>query len=228
MQLDADPRSRIALNVTRTRITVLAFNLTIITLMLSGRFGDLAATPQGAIEHFPTSIALFIGFCMTFVGLIWFLLSQELDVDGLSKPMPFVLGSISAYLALSQTVTAFMHEYILRIITTMAAVYVEMATSDAFATPAEMPGTRGLIVLSIFGGTIWAWMMYVGPLLVSLRVSRDHVSLRLLLGYYVFMQLLIAWIHARAWQVSAIGDGEQPGLFGLYLLQFIQPVLWFR
>lgn len=107
--------TEIALNVTRTRVTVLGFNLTIIALMLSllktrGATADLSVT-----AHLSSSVALFVGFCLTLLGL-WLLLdSQKLDAEGLSRPWPFTLGAITTYLALSQTVTAFMHEYLVGI-----------------------------------------------------------------------------------------------------------------
>ncbi len=97
----------VALNVTRTRVTVLVFNLSIISFMLS-----MLKTSTG-LEHLSTSVALFLGFCLTLLGLWLLLYSQSWDKLGLSRPWPFVLGSMTTYLALSQTVTAFMHEYLL-------------------------------------------------------------------------------------------------------------------
>jgi hypothetical protein len=99
----------IALNVTRTRVTVLVFNLTVISVMLSilaarGTTGDQAVT-----AHLTSFVALFVGFCLTILGIFWLLTSQDWDAQGLSRPRPFTLGAMTTYLALSQTVTAFMH-----------------------------------------------------------------------------------------------------------------------
>lgn len=106
--------TEIALNVTRTRVTVLVFNLTVIALMLSIMAARSLSTDHSVTVHLTSSVALYIGFCLTILGIYVLLSSQNLDAQGLSRPVPFTLGSITSYLALSQTVTAFMHEYLLQ------------------------------------------------------------------------------------------------------------------
>ena len=98
----------IALNVTRTRVTVLVFNLTIISFMFS-----ILATKHspGGLSQLSTSVALFMGFCLTLLGLWLLLYSQNWDELGLSRPLPFTLGAMTVYLALSQTITYLMQSY---------------------------------------------------------------------------------------------------------------------
>jgi hypothetical protein len=111
--LGSDTGIGIALNVTRTRVTVLVFNLTIISLMLSTIVPRGGAAGYHSIAHLTSYASLFVGFCLTLVGILWLLFSQNLDPQGLSRPWPFVLGTVTTHLAVSQTVTAFMHEYLL-------------------------------------------------------------------------------------------------------------------
>ena len=113
MAVEQDKKNLIALNVTRTRITVLVFNLTIIAFMFSMLKASGASADHVSAAHLTSSLALFTGFCLTLLGLWWLLFSQNLDAEGLSHPFPFTLGSIATYIALSQTTTAFMHEYLL-------------------------------------------------------------------------------------------------------------------
>jgi hypothetical protein len=113
--LESNTGTEIALNVTRTRVTVLVFNLTIISLMLSMIFANGGTGEHQGTAHLTSSVALFVGFCLTLVGIFLLLFSQNLDAQGLSRPWSFTLGAMTTYLSLSQTVTAFMHEYLLRL-----------------------------------------------------------------------------------------------------------------
>ena len=89
----------IALNVTRTRVTVLAFNLTIISVMLSLKATSGEFTRNDALlQHLPSTVALFVGFCVTLLGLWWLLVSQNQDEQGLSGPWPFTFGAVTTYL----------------------------------------------------------------------------------------------------------------------------------
>ena len=86
MPSDRNTSAGIATNVTRTRVTVLVFNLTIITFMYSMLVkGDAA---PGHLNHLSSSIALFTGFCLTLLGLWLLLWSQDWDAEGLSRPRP--------------------------------------------------------------------------------------------------------------------------------------------
>ena len=121
MASDQHGGTLVALNVTRTRVTVLAFNLTIISVMLSIKVAGGELGQHGLLAHLSSTAALFVGFCLTLLGLWWLLLSQNLDAEGLSQPWPFTLGAITVYLALSQTVTAFMHDYLVAVKTGIQA-----------------------------------------------------------------------------------------------------------
>ena len=80
----------IALNVTRTRVTLLTFNLTIISVMLSMLGGRGTVANQAVLAHLTSSVALFTGFYLTLLGLYWLLSSQDWDEQGLSHLLGFV------------------------------------------------------------------------------------------------------------------------------------------
>ena len=136
-----DRSAEIALNITRTRVTVAVFNLTIISLMLSIIKSRGATADHNAIEHLTSSTALFIGFCLTLLGIWWLLGSQNYDANGLSRPMPFALGTITTWLAISQTVTAFMHEYLVGIKSVVEA-----------SRPGVTEETQSLVQIHALGG----------------------------------------------------------------------------
>ena len=87
-------KNGIALNITRTRVTVLVFNLTIILLVCP--LLAIKHSPYNGLSQLSTSVALFMGFCLTLLGLWLLLFSQNWGEVGLSRPVPFKL-QISIY-----------------------------------------------------------------------------------------------------------------------------------
>lgn len=218
----------VALNVTRTRVTVLAFNLTIISVMLSIKVTGGELGQQGVLAHLSSTAALFVGFCLTLLGLWWLLVSQNLDAEGLSHPWSFTLGSITVYLALSQTVTAFMHEYLLTVKTSIEMVLPAAVKEPQLLAQYEAFGNSALLILLGIGGAAWVLMTYVAPLVTVLRSPVHRRGRWLLAGYYVALQAPIHWVYANAWYLATVPSGRSESLSVLFALQYMQPVLWFR
>ncbi len=150
-------------------MTVLAFNLTIIFVMLMIKVGKGDITDQEVLPHLSGTVALFAGFCITVLGLWWLLISQNQDTQGSSKPWPFPFGSITAYLALSQTTSAFMHEYLLGLKTGIHCA--EQATSGFVPglIGHDSLGHTAWLVLLVMGAATWFLITYAAPLMTVLR-----------------------------------------------------------
>ena len=228
MAVEQDKTNQIALNVTRTRVTVLVFNLTIIAFMFSMLKASGASADHVAAAHLTSSAALFMGFCLTLLGLLWLLASQNLDAEGLSRPWPFTLGAITTYLALSQTITAFMHEYLLGVESAVEAARPGVAESAQSLIRLDALGDTALLILLVMGGGIWILITYVGPLLAGLRSPVGGNRRWVFAGYYFVLQVPIYWVYARAWHSQYIPADQSTSMLGVFLLQFIQPLLWFR
>ena len=228
MAVEQDKTNQIALNVTRTRVTVLVFNLTIIAFMFSILKASGASDDHVAAAHLTSSAALFVGFCLTLLGLLWLLSSQNLDAEGLSRPWPFTLGAITTYLALSQTITAFMHEYLLGVESAVEAARPGVAESAQSLIRLDALGDTALLILLVMGGGIWILITYVGPLLAGLRSPVGGNRRWVFAGYYFVLQVPIYWVYARAWHLHYIPADQPTSMLGVFLLQFIQPLLWFR
>ena len=228
MAVEQDKTNQIALNVTRTRVTVLVFNLTIIAFMFSILKASGASADHVAAAHLTSSAALFVGFCLTLLGLLWLLSSQNLDAEGLSRPWPFTLGAITTYLALSQTITAFMHEYLLGVESAVEAARPGVAESAQSLIRLDALGDTALLILLVMGGGIWILITYVGPLLAGLRSPVGGNRRWVFAGYYFVLQVPIYWVYARAWHLHYIPADQPTSMLGVFLLQFIQPLLWFR
>ena len=228
MAVEQDKTNQIALNVTRTRVTVLVFNLTIIAFMFSILKASGASADHVAAAHLTSSAALFTGFCLTLLGLLWLLTSQNLDAEGLSRPWPFTLGAITTYLALSQTITAFMHEYLLGVESAVEAARPGVAESAQSLLRLDALGDTALLILLVMGGGIWILITYVGPLLAGLRSPVGGNRRWVFAGYYFVLQVPIYWVYARAWHLQYIPADQSTSMLGVFLLQFIQPLLWYR
>jgi hypothetical protein len=228
MAVEQDRRIEIALNVTRSRVTVLVFNLTIIAFMFSILKAGSTSADSVTTVHLTSSVALFTGFCLTLLGLFLLLLSQNLDTEGLSRPFPFTLGSLTTYLALSQTVTAFMHEYLLAAESKVTASRPDVAESAQSLVRADALGDAALLILFVMAASIWILITYVGPLTAILR-NPDRGNRRwIFAGYYFALQVPIYWVYARAWHLQHVQADQPTNMLSLFALQFVQPLLWFR
>ncbi len=218
----------IALNVTRTRVTVLVFNLTVICVMLSILVAGRENGEFGPITHLTTFVALFVGFCLTILGLFWLLSSQRLDAQGLSHPRPFALGTITTYLSLSQTITAFMHEYLVGFKSAADAALPGVAEGARTGILPDALGDIVLLVLLVMGGGIWVLTTYIAPLRVCFRISAHHGHLWLFVAYYFVLLVPVYWVYSKAWHLQYAPADHSMDMLLLFVLQFVQPLLWFR
>ena len=228
MAVGQDRRVEIALNVTRTRVTVLVFNLTIIAFMFSMLKTSGASADHLTTAHLTSSLALFTGFCLTLLGLWLLLFSQNLDVEGLSRPFPFTLGSITVYAALSQTTTAFMHEYLLVVWSMVEAAQPGIAESAQNLIRFDALGDTALLILLVMGGGVWILTTYVGPLAAILTAPVRSDRRWVFVGYYFVLQVPIYWVYARAWHLQYVPADQPTNMLSLFALQFLQPLLWLR
>lgn len=228
MTSDEDKSTDIAINVGRTWVTVLGFNLTIIALMLSIMAAQGKIIEHDVREHLTSFTSLFVGFCLTILGLFWLLSSQNFDAKGMIRPWLFALGSITAYLALSQTVTTFMHEYLLGVASVAEVLQPTAVESAQSLRRDETFNDAALVLLFIMGGAIWALANYVGPLIVGLKCPVSTGWRWGFAGYYLALQIPIYSIYARAYELQYELSDQPASTLNLFVLQFLQPLLWFR
>lgn len=227
MASSPDENTEIALNVTRTRVTVLAFNLTIIAFLLPIARSPGAPAGQPAAAQLTSSVALFMGFCLTLLGLSLLLSSQNWDVKGRSRPWPFIVGTVTTYLALSQTITAFMHQYLPEIRTALEASRLAVGGSPQNLGRLGALGDASLLVLLAMGAALWVLVTYVAPLYACSKSPVGAGRRWAVAGYYVALLVPINWVYASAWHVQYVSLDEPVNLVALFALQFIQPALWF-
>ena len=229
MILKQDTSTKIALNVTRTLVTVLGFNLMVIAFMFSNVVTVDASADRDTIANLTSNAALFVGFCLTLLGVLWLLSSQNWDAKGLCRPFPFTMGSITAYLAVSQTVTAFMHEHLLKLKSAADAAQPGVAVSGTWSHAGfDALGRIPLLFLLVMGGTMWVLVTYAGPLFAGLKSPIRRSRGWVFAGYYFALQVPIYWLYARAWKLQYVSEDQPTHMLNLFAVQFFQPLLWFQ
>ena len=229
MALTQRETTAIALNVTRTRVTVLAFNLTIISVMLSLKATSGEFTRHDAVlQHLPSTVALFVGFCVTLLGLWWLLVSQNQDEQGLSRPWPFTFGAVTTYLALSQTTSAFMQEYLGGVKAAIHAAEKSVSGSVPGLLGHESLGHTAALTLLTMGAVTWFLVTYAAPLVAVVRGPLAGRRAWVFPVYYLVIQVPVFWVYAWTWHIASLAKGAETNLVNAFALQFVQPVLWFR
>lgn len=219
----------IALNITRTFVTVLGFNLMVTAFMLSIMVTGDASGDHDTIASLTSNAALFVGFCLTLLGVFWLLSSQNWDADGLCRPFPFTMGSITAYLAFSQTVTAFMHEHLLQLKSVADAAQPGVAALSTWSHGGfDALGRIPLLFLLVMGGAVWVLVTYAGPLFTALKSPVRRSRGWVFATYYFALQVPIYWLYARAWKLQYVSADQPTSMLNLFAVQFFQPLLWFR
>jgi hypothetical protein len=203
-------------NVTRTRVTLLGFNLTVIAflsaLMLEAR-GDEAFT-----HHLPGMASLFLSFSLSFLSAICLLASQELDHKGNSRPLLFSLGDILMYVALSQSLAAMMRSSLRAIDKTVEHVAMNFGGNNS--------GSVVLALLATVGVAAWMLTIYVGPVISIRRSPTSGRTQLVVISAYALVLLLTFAIATDAHMVQDVVLNDPEPTWKIFLCQFMQPLTW--
>jgi hypothetical protein len=206
----------ISLNVTRTRLTLLGFNLSVIAFLTGTMLTiheERAFTQQLAVMT-----ALYLSFALSFISAACLLASQELDREGLSRPWLFSVGDVIMYVALSQSLAAMMRTSLRAV--DRATEAVQLAHGTPWVGETVVVATSGLALIA------WASLFYVGPLL-SIRRSPVRSGSRWRLGLiYGGLVLLTMVLAVDAHVVQDVALDEPEPLWRIFLWQFVQPLVW--
>ncbi len=207
----------ISLNITRTRITLLGFNLSVIAFLISVMLA--AHQDQAFTHHVPAMGSLFVAFVLSIVSATCLLMSQELDEHGASRPWLFSIGDILMYLALSQSVAGLCRKYLGAV-----AAAVEY-TQEGYAA-AQGTGDVLIFILAGLGLLAWALTFYLGPCLSILKSPLKRQERLLLTGFYFVMVAVIILVAIEGHLLQdAVLDDPEP-LWRVVLTQFAQPLTW--
>ncbi len=209
---------RIALNVMRSRLTVIGFNIAIVSFQIAQLYqssGGLKITGLDHAVHVGADMELFISLALSLIALMVFVMSSQFDETAVCTHWSVVAGDLLMYLALAHTVAGFFGP--------LATTFIIVADK----LPAKAAQISILKSASIgTGGVAWFLAVYVGPL-VSLVRSPFPRRTNIALGTaYLVVLLLLCWVSAQTVQVEAPGPPDEPGLIISILRELIQPLRW--
>ena len=209
---------RVAVNVMRARLTVIGFNIAIVSFQLAhlyGMSGGIRVPGMDHPVHLTADIALLMALALSLTALLAFIMSGALDEVGVCTHWSLVAGDLLMYLGLAYTVAGF-----------FAPVGV---TIDSFAANISARASAVVILraaLTVAGGLAWFLATYVGPA-VSLRRSpfprRTNIALAVA---YLVLLITLSWVNSQAVAVEAAGTADEKGFIMSILRELVQPFRW--
>ena len=209
---------RVALNVMRASLTVIGFNIAIVSFQISQLFNatdGLQVDGMGHAVHVVADIQLFMALALSLMALLALIMSAEFDETAVCTHWLLVVGDLLMYLALAHTVAGFFGPLVMSI-DTLAGKLPDKATQLHIIKWAMIGG----------GGAGWFGAIYAGPLVSLLRSPfsrRTNITLGIV---YLLQLLLLCWITAQAVQVEADAAADVPGLIFSVLRELVQPLRW--
>ncbi len=208
----------VAVNVMRARLTVIGFNIAIVSFQivhLYGISGGLRVPGVDHAVHVGASMALFMALALSLIALVAFIMSSAFDEVGVCTHWSLVAGDLLMYLGLAHTVAGFFAPL----------------TESIKIFSANLPGQVSEIAILhtaslVAGGVAWFLATYAGPA-ISLVRSPFQRRTNIALGVaYLVVLLALAWVSSHALRVEAADSGHAPGLFFSVLRELVQPFRW--
>jgi hypothetical protein len=209
---------RIAVNVMRARLTVIGFNIAIVSFQLVHLYGLSGGIKVPGIDHavhLTADTALLMALALSLCALVAFMMSGALDEVGVCTHWSLVAGDLLMYLGLAHTVAGFFGPL---------GVAFDTFAANISARTSEVAILHS--ALSVAGGAAWFLATYAGPVVSLLRSPFDRrTNIALGVAYLVLLTTL-SWINSQAVNVEAAGAEGEPGLVFGVLRELVQPLRW--
>jgi hypothetical protein len=209
---------RIAVNVMRARLTIVGFNLAIVTFQLNAirNFaGGVEIADLGETVHLSADVALLLGVAFSVAAMVLFVAAGAFDSVGVVDHPAVIAGDICMYLALSQSIAGFFDPIVATLRTAVAAL------------PAPALGESALVILVVtMGGIGWSLAFYLGPIVSLLRSPFRRATNIALVGLYILLVAVTLTAGLLAGNLEAAASAEQPLGLGAVPLFLMQPSRW--
>jgi hypothetical protein len=221
-----DPNISIALNVSRARLTVIGFMLTIdifaLGIFLSSREHQVSLK---IISDLSVFYALVASLCIGTVAALLMLVSERFDPQGNSDVGIFGIAEMTMFVAIVQTISGISSGFI--------AIFQQNLGEPAFST-LGIPGTGELIAASeSFRGMVfwlislcWIFIVYIAPFWSLSRMPCKPLRKIFFAVYYLALTAVAFMLSAYAMNIEMLAHGESVGVARLFLLNFWAPDLW--
>lgn len=209
---------RVAVNVMRARLTVIGFNIAIVSFQIAQLYrvsGGIRVPGLDHTVHIGASMDLFMALALSLIALVAFIMSSALDEAGVCTHWTLVAGDLLMYQGLAHTLAGFFAPL---------AVSIEMFFATLQVNTSEVAILRTATLIA--GGLAWILATYAGPA-VSLMRSPFSRRINVALGIAYFIVLLaLSWVSAQAVRLEASVSGEPPGLIFAVFRELVQPLRW--
>ena len=202
----------------RARLTLVGFNLAIITFQLGllPRLPGAIKLPNTTVPvHLGTDITLLMGLGLSVIAMVSFMLSSAFDEQGTCNHWTILVGDVFMYLGLAQSVSGFF------------TPFVQVLNQVALDLPAQAQALGTVRTgLLIAGGCAWFMAAYLGPA-VSLLRSPFGRRVTIAVGVaYLLVLLLVAYLGSEAFALEAARAGNEVSPAPTLLNELIQPLRW--
>lgn len=221
------PKLHIALNVTRTRVTILSFILAI-DLFTFGILANLRISegPQVFWIFMSTSVPIILSFCLAILALWVLVVSIHLDPVGNSNLWTFSIGELLMYSSMQQTING-----------TISKIYFQITASlGRFVSSSELSAEQSELIqssveslnkmLRFISGATWLGIGYIAPAVLIIRLPLPWRRKWILTGGYLALLTLLSLISAYPYHISKVANGESMSFFCAFLKQYWQPATW--
>ncbi len=217
----------IALNVGRSRVSILSITLALYLFSIGVYISlarDIEAIP--AWLFLTSFVPIILGFSLALSSVMLFLLSQRLDSTGFCEIWTFSIGELLMYLALAQTLSGGLSNFVTSI--GAALTHVPRMAQLGPAAAGEIQGLATGLYLSLQAacGLIWGLLVYAAPAVFVYRIPLRRDRKWVLLAGYALALLSVFWISAYPYQIKARTAGKSTTLTYFFARQFWQPSLW--
>jgi hypothetical protein len=209
---------RVAVNVMRARLTVIGFNIAIVSFQIVQLYrlsGGIRVPGIDHVVHVGADMALFMALALSLMALVAFIASGTFDEVGYCTHWSLVAGDLLMYLALAHTVAGFFAPMAMSI-KIFSAKLPDQAAEIAILHSASL----------VAGGLVWFLATYVGPV-ASLVRSPFNRRTNMGLGMaYLVVLMALCWVSSQAARLETAVLGDQPGLMWGIFKELAQPLRW--
>jgi hypothetical protein len=209
---------RVAVNVMRARLTVIGFNIAIVSFQIAQLYrvsGGLRVPGVDHTVHLGADMSLFMALALSFIALVAFIMSGAFDEVGYCTHWTLVAGDLLMYLALAHTVAGFFEPL-------TAAIEIFSAKLPDQASEIAILHTASLVA----GGVAWFLATYAGPVISLVRSPFPRRTNIVLGAAYLVVLLALSWVSSHAMRVEATGSGDEASLVMSILIELVQPFSW--
>jgi len=209
-------RIKIAVNVMRARLTVIGFNIAVVSFQLN----RLSLMPGGVDVpglqdpfHAGSHVSLLLAIPVSMAAIVGYIFSSEFDEVGTCTSWSIVAADILMYMGLALTIAGFFSP-IGDALDAVEANADDQASHMIFVTQA----------LIFTGGVSWFLAAYVGPVRALLRSPFPRMTNFYLSVAYLVVFSFLGFISASA---NAVDENNTAAItLAQWLMEFVQPFRW--